>query len=70
MFTYAFPCHYSQHKLNKDLFDPINKEHVMFGTSYLSHKPHESGVAVTTDSKYIIDCKMIVGTDGVKSLVR
>jgi 2-polyprenyl-6-methoxyphenol hydroxylase-like FAD-dependent oxidoreductase len=69
-FTYAFPSHYSQHRLNRDLYQALDSKEVHFGTGYEGHKVESERVTVQTNSGKTVDCRLVVAADGVKSKVR
>ena len=72
--TYAYPNHYSQNKLNQTLKEHIDLESVLYGYQYTAHSKKEGKVfANVTDedgTEHEIECKYLVGADGVKSRVR
>ena len=74
-FTYAYPSHYSQNKLNQALLSSLQRDEssltqVKFGMSYESHQMDESGVTVTAANGERVRCQALVGADGVNSRVR
>ena len=75
-FTYAFPCHFSQNKLNTVLHNILQSDEsdIRFNSKYISHKQVGEKVYVKANldngSSCEIECDALVGTDGVRSRVR
>lgn len=65
-FSYTFPSHFSQNRLNQKLLTPD----IMFNKSYKGHTQDQDGVTVKTEEGLDIRCEALVGCDGVRSLVR
>jgi len=64
-FTYAFPSHYSQNKLNAKLAVDC-----IFNQTYDRHVQDATGVSMWTEQGMQVRCKALVGCDGVRSKVR
>ncbi|CDW87725.1 polyketide hydroxylase-like [Stylonychia lemnae] len=80
-FTYAYPNHFSQNKLNTILLELLDKQKqdILFQHDYLNHQIIKDGqegcVKIKIEdrqSKGLVDieCDFLVGADGVKSKVR
>lgn len=78
-FTYAYPNHYPQHKLNELLLRKLadQGQSVLFSHAYAGHHHRREDGTVEVpvengngDKKGIIECSYLVGADGTRSKVR
>ncbi|TNV72417.1 hypothetical protein FGO68_gene14059 [Halteria grandinella] len=76
-FTYAYPNHFPQHKLNSLLLRKLKEQNstILTNHAYKGHKKLEDRVQVDIEDRELgkviqVECRHLVGADGVKSRVR